>query len=66
MSPSRKLAAALVLCAALTFSACSSLPSFGNSNAKEKAAEDKAGRITMVLTDEAIKPNPELAGVAIE
>ena len=65
MSPSRKLAA-LVLGAALTLSACSSLPSFGNNKAKQQAAEDKAGRITMVLTDEAIKPNPELAGVEIE
>ncbi len=47
MSPSRKLAAALVLGAALTLSACSSLPSFGNNKAKQQAAEDKAGRITI-------------------
>ena len=66
MSPSRKLAAALVLGAALTLTACSSFPRFGASKAKQQAAEDKAGRITMVLTDEAIKPNPELAGVEIE
>ena len=66
MSPSRKLAAALVLGAALTLTACSSFPRFGASEAKQQAAEDKAGRITMVLTDEAIKPNPELAGVEIE
>ncbi|KCZ87624.1 PQQ-like beta-propeller repeat protein [Hyphomonas johnsonii] len=65
MSPSRNLAASVALGMVLALSACSSLPKFGNSKAKEKSAEDKAGRITMVLSDEAIKANPELANVEI-
>ena len=65
MSKTRNLAAAIVIGSALGLSACNSLPSFGNSKAKEQEAEDKAGRITMVLADEAIKPNPELAAVEI-
>tara|TARA_R110002020_G_scaffold224599_1_gene434206 strand:+ start:84187 stop:85536 length:1350 start_codon:yes stop_codon:yes gene_type:complete len=66
MSSSRNLAAAIALGATLSIASCSSLPSFGNNKAKEKSAEDKAGRITMILADEAIKPNPELADVTIE
>ena len=66
MSSSRKLAVAIALGATLSLASCSSFPSFGGNKAKEKSAEDKAGRITMVLTDEAVKPNPELADVAIE
>jgi outer membrane protein assembly factor BamB len=65
MSKTRNLAAAIVMGSALGLSACNSLPSFGNNKAREQAAEDKAGRITMVLADEAIKPNPELAAVEI-
>ena len=65
MSKTRNLAAIIVIGSALGLSACNSLPRFGNNNAKEAAAEDKAGRITMVLADEAIKPNPELAAVEI-
>lgn len=65
MSKTRNLAAIIIIGSALGLSACNSLPRFGNSKAKEAAAEDKAGRITMVLADEAIKPNPELAAVEI-
>ena len=65
MSSTRNLAAVIIIGSALILTACNSLPRFGNSKAKEAAAEDKVGRITMVLTDEAIKPNPELAGVEI-
>ena len=45
----------------LGLTACSSLPSFGGSKAKELAEAEKAGRITMVLTDNAVEANPELA-----
>ena len=49
--------------------ACSSLPSipgFGGGNSDEQAAEDKAGRIAMVLEDEVLEANPELAATPIE
>lgn len=65
MSKTRNLAAAIIMGSMLGLSACNSLPRFGDNKAKEAAAEDKVGRITMVLADEAIKPNPELAGVEI-
>ena len=54
--------------AALALAACSSLPSipgFGGGNSDEKAAEDKAGRIAMVLEDEVLEANPELAATPI-
>lgn len=54
--------------AALTLAACSSLPSipgFGGGDSDEQSAEDKAGRIAMVLEDEVLEANPELAGTPI-
>ena len=61
MIPTRKILMAGAAIALLGASACSSLPSFGNQKAKEAEAADKAGRITMVLTDEAIAPSADLA-----
>ena len=55
--------------AAFALVACSSLPSipgFGGGNSDEQSAEDKAGRIAMVLEDEVLEANPELAAVPIE
>ncbi len=55
--------------AALALVSCSSLPSLpglGGGNSDEKEAEDKAGRIAMVLEDEVLEANPELAATPIE
>ena len=60
----------LTLCcaiAALVLAGCSSLPSipgFGGDNA-EQEAEDKAGRIAMVLEDQTLEADPELLGEPI-
>ena len=49
----------------LGLTACSSLPSFGSSKAKELAEAEKAGRITMVLSDDEIEASPDLAAQTI-
>lgn len=56
---------ALILAAA-SLAACAGLPSFGGNRAVELAAEEKAGRITMVLDEQQIEAEPGLAGVPIE
>ncbi|MBK8196792.1 MAG: PQQ-binding-like beta-propeller repeat protein [Acidobacteria bacterium] len=66
MTISRTAIAATALASLLVLNACSSLPSFGSEKKAEAAAEEKAGRITMVLDDERIAPSPTLTGVAIE
>ncbi|MCA8898158.1 MAG: PQQ-binding-like beta-propeller repeat protein [Hyphomonas sp.] len=63
--PSRKtLAAGAALCL-FGLSACSSLPDFSNKKAKAAAEEEKAGRITMVLTEENLEADPGLASETI-
>ena len=59
MIPSRKILLAGAALALLGMTACSSLPKFGNNKAKEAAEADKAGRITMVLSEEAIQPSAD-------
>lgn len=58
----RTFASVLVLSALLT--ACSIIPN-GAARRKAEQAEDRAGRITMVLGDEAVEADPALAGVEI-
>jgi outer membrane protein assembly factor BamB len=41
--------------------ACAGLPKFGNNKAKELAEAEKAGRITMVLSDDELAASPDLA-----
>ena len=53
-------AGALVACSSLP-----SLPSFGGDDKKEQEAEDKAGRIAMVLEDDVLEADPDLATVPI-
>jgi outer membrane protein assembly factor BamB len=65
MKFTRSAAAATALALMLALSACSSLPSFGNTKKEEARAEEKAGRITMVLDDERIAPSTTLIGVEI-
>ncbi|MDP1553978.1 MAG: hypothetical protein Q8L84_00845, partial [Hyphomonas sp.] len=65
MKFTRSAAAATALASMLALSACSSLPSFGNTKKEEARAEEKAGRITMVLDDERIAPSTTLIGVEI-
>ncbi|PKP81520.1 MAG: hypothetical protein CVT79_10595 [Alphaproteobacteria bacterium HGW-Alphaproteobacteria-18] len=66
MKFARTILLTTTLATALALSSCSSLPRFGGNNAAEKAAEDKAGRLAMVLDEEQVAPEPGLAGVAIE
>lgn len=66
MTFSRTAAAALSLVSMAALSACISLPGFGNDDKVELAAEEKAGRITMVLNDERIAPSTTLTGIAVE
>lgn len=65
MKPARNTLLVTALIAALTVSGCSSLPSFGRQSAADRAAEDRVGRLAMVLDDEKIEPNPGFAGVMI-
>lgn len=62
----RSGAAITALASLLALSACNSLPGFGNDKKEAARAEDRAGRITMVLDDERIAPSATLTGVAIE
>lgn len=66
MTFSRTAAGVLALVSMAALSACNSLPGFGNDNKEELAAEEKAGRITMVLNDERIAPSTTLTGIAVE
>lgn len=61
-----RTAAAMALVSLAALSACISLPSFGNDDKEELAAEEKAGRITMVLDSEQIAPSTTLTGIAVE
>jgi outer membrane protein assembly factor BamB len=66
MKPARiPLLAAGVLAAALTATSCNSLARFGGGNSASAAAEEKVGRLAMVLDDERVEPNPGFAGVLI-
>lgn len=65
MTFSRPAAAATALASLLVLSACISLPSFGNDDKAKAEAEDKAGRVTMVLDQERIAPSTTLTGVEI-
>ncbi len=60
MISSRKTLIAGVALAAFTLTACSTLD-FSNKKKKEADEAEKAGRITMVLADEGIAPDAELA-----
>ncbi|MFN7180370.1 PQQ-binding-like beta-propeller repeat protein [Hyphomonas sp.] len=67
MKFSRSGAAVAALASVLAVASCSSLPSFGGNNKKEELrAEERAGRVTMVLDDSRIEPSTTLTGVAIE
>ncbi|ABI76395.1 PQQ enzyme repeat domain protein [Hyphomonas neptunium ATCC 15444] len=66
MKFARTILVTTALSAALTLSSCSSLPSFGRGAAEAREAEDKAGRLAMVLDEEKVAPEPGLAGVPIE
>lgn len=65
MTSARNALLVTALAAALTLSACNSLPGFGRQSASELAAEERVGRLAMVLDDERIAPNPGFAGVPI-
>jgi outer membrane protein assembly factor BamB len=58
---------ALICASAATLAACSGLPDFGGAREKNEAAtaEERAGRITMVLNEEELVASPDLAATAI-
>lgn len=66
MKFARTILVTTALAGALALSGCNSLPSFGNDRKAEQTAEEKAGRLAMVLDEEKVTPEPGLAGVAIE
>jgi outer membrane protein assembly factor BamB len=70
MSPIRPLISASALAAVLFVSGCAALPRLPDFGAGEKkaaaTAEERAGRITMVLTEDKLAANPELAAATIE
>ena len=63
MSPTRKILLAGAAIALLGLTACSTL---SNRKAKEAEEAEKAGRITMVLSEDAIEPSADLADQTIE
>jgi len=65
MKFSRPVAAATALASLLVLSACISLPSFGNDKKEAADAEEKAGRVTMVLDQERVAASTTLTGVEI-
>jgi outer membrane protein assembly factor BamB len=67
MNFSRSGAVVAALASVLVVASCSSLPGFGRNTKKEELrAEERAGRVTMVLDDSKIEPSTTLTGVAIE
>lgn len=66
MRLSRRFQLTATATALVALSACSSIPFFGNSGDDEKEQLDKAGRVTMVLAEEAIEASPDLATQSID
>ena len=66
MRLSRPLKLTAIATAFIALTACSSIPFFGNSGNDDKEQLDKAGRVTMVLAEEAVEAKPELATESIE
>ncbi|MEE9380551.1 MAG: PQQ-binding-like beta-propeller repeat protein [Hyphomonadaceae bacterium] len=64
MIPAKLTKLTVTIAAVLLVTACSSLK-FGNSEKEAAEAEDKAGRIDMVLGDEAIVADPDLIGIEV-
>lgn len=62
-----RTASLTALSALLVVSACGSIPDFGGAREKKAAAtaEEKAGRIPMVLADDTLEPSAELAALEI-
>ena len=58
---SRNLLLALTLGGALALTSCSSFPGFGRRDRDSEEAADRAGRIAMVLGDDLLQADPELA-----
>ena len=66
MRLSRQLKLTATATAFVALTACSSIPFFGGSGNDDKEQLDKAGRVTMVLAEEAIEAKPELATESID
>jgi len=61
MRLSRPLKLTATATAFVALTACSSIPFLGGSGNDDKEQLDKAGRVTMVLAEDAIAAKPELA-----
>lgn len=67
MKFSRSAVAVTAVAALLAVTSCSSLPRFGGGAKKEELrAEERAGRVTMVLDDSRIEPSTTLTGIVVE
>lgn len=67
MKLTRSAALTAALASVVVVVSCSSLPRFGSGDKKEQlAAEEKAGRVTMVLAEEKVAPSTTLTGIAVE
>ena len=66
MRLSRPLKLTATATAFVALTACSSIPFLGGSGNDDKEQLDKAGRVTMVLAEEAIAAKPELATESID
>ena len=66
MIPTRKILLAGAALGLLGLAACSGFPKLGNDKTKELAEAEKAGRITMVLSEDEIQPSADLATETIE
>lgn len=67
MKFTRSAVAVAAVASLLAVSSCSSLPRFGNNNKKEELrAEERAGRVTMVLDNSQIEPSTTLNGIVVE
>lgn len=66
MRLSRPVTLTVVATTLFALTACSSIPFLGNSSKDKDEELDKTGRVTMVLADEKVEANAELATEAIE
>lgn len=66
MKLNRSAVAVAAVASLLALTSCSSLPKFGGEKKEAATAEQRAGRVTMVLDNSRIEPSATLTGIAIE
>lgn len=66
MKFTRSSVAVAALAGLLAVTSCSSFPRFGREDKEAVRAEDRAGRVTMVLDNDRVEPSTTLTGIEIE